>query len=303
MNKKLPRIDCDISSAYLGRWATGLVAAAVIVLALGAYFLEPDYMGHVPVRIGVCAFDSTVSTVALEALADLVREKGGGDITWVYFPAGQAPRDCDFYLMTSLQVYSHLPEGRLSCSLVAHSSPGHPYSPGVVIIKPETDRSLLNSGKIIFTHPGSAAGYLSPLLALQRSGYAIDPGGERIEFTGSRNGEEKVVFGVLFDAYRAGGLGLNKYRNILDRGQIKKGQLEILCVGDVYPEILIAADNSLESWKLKGFTDRLPSITENLPLALRTGLEELGITGFSAITDKELEFFRELPPWITDRLN
>jgi len=84
-----------------GLWGNILLYTVVILLASAAYFLEPDYMAHVPIRIGISSCDSVFAAPVLERYADLVREKGGGDIRWFYFDEDEYPEGCDFYLMTA----------------------------------------------------------------------------------------------------------------------------------------------------------------------------------------------------------
>ncbi len=294
---RFSRIDSGMLSSYLGKWPTVLVGVIVIILAVCAWFLEPDYMAQVPVRVGVCAYDSASVSVTLEALADLIRTKGGGDITWVYFDGGTEPAGCDFYLLTSLQ-YQKLHERRgMTCSLIAGTVGGGLYSRGVVIKRPETGRGEISDGRLIFTTESAAAGFASAYAAMIDSGYIERTDTARIDFAGCQTCGERVVFAVLYGRYAAGGLSLDGYRMLCSQGVIGEDELEIVCIGEPVLEIIVAADRSIEDWKLHGFKRRFPAITEKLSEPLRTDLASIGIAGFFEAGEREIAYLDNLPTW------
>lgn len=288
MSDRVPRID--ETSSYHGRITTVVIFAAVIVLAIASLYLEPDYMAHVPVSIGVCALDSSRVSGTLESLADYVREKGGGDISWRYFDSGR-PERCDFYLMTSMQVLPFIEESGMSLSLLVKGPDDLPYTRGVLVTRPGTTDAELAGGRFIFNFPLSASGFLSPLKILVDLGSVTGPVLEGVEFSGCRMCLEEIVFGVLYGRYDAGGLSLERFNYLESIGMFEKGSLVVMRTGLPVTEMVIASDRSVEQWKRIGFTNRLPVIVENAPRPLKRDLERAGIGGFVTSGENALEFF------------
>jgi hypothetical protein len=286
------RIDYSILSSYMGRSATVVVFAFIIAIALGALFLEENDMAHVPITIGVCAMDSARSWDALESLSRLIREKGLGDITWCYLDHGAAPAGCDFYLMTSVQGAPHLVEGDLECSLIVTVRSGARYARGGVIVRKGTSPESVANGTVLFTSPVSATGYLSPLSALAEAGYAVDS--MRCEFAGSSMGEEAVAFGVLFGAYDAGGINLERFRFLEQHSIVPPGELTVLLEGASMPEMIIAANPAADPRKRRVFRERLPVILERMPRLLMADLAGIGIAGFVAPREEDVAFIESL---------
>lgn len=280
-------------SSYMGRSATVVVFALIIVLALGALFLEENDMAHVPITIGVCALDSMRSWVALEFLADFAREKGVGDITWRYFDVDASPAGCDFYLMTSVQGAPLIAEGSLECALIATAQKGVRYARGGVIARSGTGIDVLNDGTVLFTSPISAAGFFSPYTALARAGY-VDGGSTSFAFAGSYMSEEAVIYGVLYGAYEAGGIGLERLDYLEGLGIVPEGAVTVLLEGDPLPEMIIAVEPTVEPRKRRGFCDRLPLILEKMPRFLEADLAGIGISGFVAPRQEDKILFESM---------
>ncbi len=278
MKRKLSPID--LRNLFHGSWSGMVIYPVIILLAVGAYFLKPDYMAHVPVSVGICAFDSAGSAHVLEPLADHVREKGGGDIRWKYFAESQVPAGCDFYLLTSFQLYPYLLNGEMKLSLMACEEPGRCYTRGAVITKPETVMEDILEGKLIFSGRSSPGGFLSPFFILIQEGLASDTSFARIHFPDCRRCDESVVFGVLAGEFAAGGISLDSYRSLESRGFFKEGELDVRYKGMPVTEIVLAVDLAVESWKYKGFAEKLPAIISNAPALLRHDLEAMGIGNF-----------------------
>ncbi|MCK4236738.1 MAG: PhnD/SsuA/transferrin family substrate-binding protein [Candidatus Krumholzibacteria bacterium] len=297
------KIDYSTFSSYLGRSATVLVFSAIILLAFGALFFGHEDMAHMPISIGVCAFDSARASSALESLADFVREKGGGDIRWNYFGFSKEPSGCDFYLMTSLQASPFISRGELDCSLIATVREGLRYSRGAVIVRPGTAGRQIASGKLIFSSAVSATGFLSPYLALKEAGPGFCPNPGDIDFAGHYQDDARVIFGVLFGAYQAGGIDLERFRFLEKRGVIREGELDVLFEGAPLPEVLMANDRSVDSKKVKGFTCRLPAILERMPHSLKANLAELGIAGFAAVRQEDLILLERFPSIVPKELS
>ncbi len=296
---KFIRIDYSMLSSYMGRSATVIIFALIVALALGALFLEENDMAHVPISIGVYALDSTRSWVALESLADLAREKGAGDITWHYLDADAPPAGCDFYLMTSVQGAPYIAEGSLACALIVTVRRGIRYARGGIIAPKGVDLDSLSDGTVLFTSPLSAVGYLSPYAALAEAGYAGgDPG--RFAFAGPYMSDERVIFGVLFGAYDAGGIGLERLHYLEQLGIVPDGALTVLLEGDPIPEMIVAVEPAVEPRKRHGFCERLPIILEKMPHFLEADLAVIGIAGFVAPRQEDLDLLESIPGRLPD---
>lgn len=296
---KFIRIDYSMLSSYMGRSATVIVFALIVALALGALFLEENDMAHVPITIGVCALDSIRSWDALESLADLAREKGAGDISWRYLEEDAPPTGCDFYLMTSVQGAPYIAEGSLTCALIATVKQGVRYAHGGIIAPSGVDPDVLSDGTVLFTSPVSAAGYLSPYTALAAAGYTV-AGPARFAFAGPYMSEERVIFGVLFGAYDAGGIGLERLHYLEQLGIVPDGSLTVLLEGDPMPEMIIVVEPAVEPRKRRGFCERLPLILEKMPRFLEADLAGIGIAGFVVPREEDIALLKSIPGRLPD---
>ncbi len=298
---RIVAIDYNMLSSYLGRWATVLVFSAIILLTAGALFLDENDFAHMSITIGVCAFDSARANQSLRDLGDLMREKGAGDVKWRFIPESAEIGGCDFYLMTSIQASRFMAEKRLRCALLASVKEGQRYTRGAVIAKPGAGLSTIELGRVIFTSPVSASGFLSPYLALADACTGGLSGPEIIEFAGVDDGERRVIFGVLFGAYDAGGIGLERFLFLESRGVFRSGELEILLTGEALPEIVLAAESSMDRKMFRVFSRRLAGISERMPHGLRAGLLELGISGFVLPRDEDEQLIIRLESNMPER--
>lgn len=291
MKNRIFGIDYSMRSSYLGRSATIIVFSAIILLAIGALFLEQDDVAHMTISIGVCAYDSVGVHSILASLADFVREKGGGDIKWRFIREGDEPAGCDLYLMTSLQAAPSIGDGRLVCWMLAAVREGRRYTRGAVITRAGV---VSGEGRVIFTSPISAVGFLSPFFALSEKGEDLLSNPDRIDFAGYFPDEERVIYGVLFGAYQAGGIGLERLDYFKSRGMVREGEIEVLAAGASYPEILLAADDAADRKKLESFRRRLLLISGSLPHTLKQDLLTIGIAGFVEPGEGALELLEEI---------
>ncbi|MBN2070945.1 MAG: PhnD/SsuA/transferrin family substrate-binding protein [Candidatus Krumholzibacteriota bacterium] len=272
-------------------WINFFLYSIVILLASAAYFLKPDYMAHVPVRIGITACDSVFAAPILDRYSRLVREKGGGDIAWFFFGDDEEPAGCDFYLMTSPQARVAVNSKRMKLSLAACATEARSHSVGVVITRKGTGIDQLSGGKFIFSFRNSASGFLSPLKALADHGIDLDTDSDDIEFTGCRSCDERIVYGVLFGEYVAGGIDLDRFKRIESLGFMKKGEVSILLTGTPVPhEIFLLSSTRIERWKEKRFIDRLPAITAGAPADIKNDLRSIGIAAFIPAGENSLDF-------------
>ncbi len=274
---RLFRLDYSMLSSYLGRWSTVLVFAVIILIAAGALFLEEDDIAHMPVEIGVYDLDSAIVHRSLEDLARFVREKGGGDIRWSYAREGDVPEGCDFYLMGSLRLAPYLERGELGCSLIVTTNEGRRYSRGVVIAKAGSGEDVGGEKGIAFPSPYSATGFLSPYTAILSSGIDLSPGGIDIVFTGT---EERVLYGVVFGAYRYGGISFERLRYFVERGLVGEDEIEIVMQGESYPEMVLAVGRSGDERKLNRFRRRFLLLSSRMPSDLKGDLHCVGLSGF-----------------------
>ncbi len=285
-------LDFRVLSSYLNRWAAVIVFTLIAALAVGSVYITSDDPAHVPVVIGVSALDSARSAGALGAFSELCREKGSGDISWRYLPANASLEGCDFYLTTALRLSAPLAGRALGCALIAAEREAHRYSRSAVIVRPGA-RSLPATGaRLIFTSPGSSAGFLAPCRSLESAGYAL--GSARIDFTGERPREERVIFGVLYGAYDAGGISLERFLALQRAGVIRRGELDVLYEGESLPEIVLAYEPSGYTEDRRSFARRLPGLVEHAPHSLKAELAALGICGFYTARDRDIQLISKL---------
>lgn len=288
--------DCRPISSCLGRWATGIIFSAIIALAVGSLFLKADDMAHTPIMIGVCTFDSARAGSALEQFSEFCRARGCGDIRWRYFQPGQKLAGCDFYLTTSLDLSAPLARGDLGCALIAAEREAHRYSRSSILVRAGVTSLPARGGRIIFGSSRSAAGFLAPCRALERSGYALSEAS--IEFAGLYPGEERVVFGVLYGAYDAGGISLERLLALKKAGIVRDDEIDVFCEGEALPEIVLAYDPVSFTQDRRSFARRLPGVVDRVPRPLRGELAALGIAGFYAPRKSDLELIKELDAMI-----
>jgi hypothetical protein len=298
-NNRKPNIftrDYSILSSYLNRWATVIVFSAIIAIAVGALYIKSDDMAHTPIVIGVSAFDSARAEPPLESFAEYCRGKGCGDIRWRYLSPEGPLAGCDFYVTTSLRLSSSLTNRLLGCALIAAEREAHRYSRSVVVVRPGV-RALPPSGaRLIFPSPLSAAGFLAPYRSLERSGFSLS--GAAVDFTGSYPQEERVVFGVLYGAYDAGGISLERLHELERAGIVRPGELDVLCEGESLPEVVLAYDPVSYTADRKSFVRRLPGILDRSPRSLRKELAALGIAGFYVPRPSDLDLVKRLQTMI-----
>lgn len=280
------KIDFSMLSSYLGRAATVLVFTAIILLALGALFLDHVDMAHMPVSVRVCGIDSARVAHALESLGEYVRERGGGIVTWSYGEYGGTRSD--FFLMTSVRFAEVAESGGLACCLIARTPSGAVTEVGAVVVRSGADSVRTATERVAFCVPYSAAGHLSALEAFEK--HAGDLFGRAsFEFTGHYLDDERVAFGVLFGAYDAGGIRLERLRYLERIGILREGELEVVATGPPYPEIVLASSPSIDPGKRDGFVERLPRITERVPPRISEELHAIGISGFARPRERDLE--------------
>ncbi len=294
VNDKSSRAVLQRDSSNSSRIAAVLVWSSIVLVTLGALFIDEDDVAHMRISIGICAFDSADAYSTMEMLEDLVREKGSGDICWHYFGRDEKPAGCDLYVMTSLQASRYLRSGEFECRLLATAKRGVRYSTGAVIVKPDGGVSKLAGERLLFSSPISAAGYLSPLNALLEAGPDNHPDASSIEFAGYFPDDERVVFGVLYGAFTAGGISLEKLRLLERTGVVREGELDVMLTGDLVPEIVLVSPPDVGTLMLRGFVGRLPSIIEEASMPLESGLIRLGIAGFAEPREEDIETIKRL---------
>jgi hypothetical protein len=115
-----------------------------------------------------------------------------------------------------------------------------------------------------------------------------------IDFAGARPREERVVFGVLYGAYDAGGISLDHLQSMERSGVLRRGELDVLCEGEALPEIVLAYDPARYNADRKSFVGRLPGVYDRLPRSLRRELAAVGIAGFYIPRADDLELIERL---------
>lgn len=282
----------NMLSSYIGRWMSLVMLLLLVTLAAAALFFEPDYPAHVPLRIGVCAFDSVTAGPALRSFASTVREQEGGDISWVWLGPGREPAGCDFYLMTSLQMLAAREKSMMDCLLLSTPRIDGSLSMGVVVVRAEAEPDW---SRTAFTSSVSATGFVSPLAAIAEGGVCVEDLSYKLLSEGCPVCGEAVAFGVLQGRYGAGGIPLEELRRLEGRGVIGQGELRVLFTGPELPEIVLVTDLSTEEWKSSGFARRLPGITEKLSDPLSREMARLGMVLFRPPAAGELEMLGSVP--------
>ena len=282
----------NVLSSYLGRWMSLVMLLLLVALAAAALFLEPDYSAHVPLRIGVCAFDSAVAGPVLRSFASSVREQDGGDITWVWLGPGGKPAGCDFYIMTSLQMLSAREESGMECLLFSTPRVDGSLSIGVVIVPRDGEPDW---SRAAFTSVSSATGFISPLAAIAESGVQLSTVSYETLSDACPVCGEAVAYGVLLGRYGAGGMSLEELRRIEGNGVVEPGALRVLFTGPELPEIVLVSDPATEEWKSRGFARRLPRVAGRLSDPLRREMARLGMAAFRPPAGGELDLVGRVP--------
>jgi len=287
----------NMLSSYIGRWMSLVMLLLLVTLAAAALFLEPDYPAHVPLRIGVCAFDSAAAGPALHSFASSVREQDGGDISWLWLGPEGDPAGCDFYLMTSLQMLSAREKSVMDCLLLSSARIDGSLTMGVVIVREGAEPDWTRAA---FTSSASTTGFISPLTAIAESGVRIQDLSYELLSEGCPVCGEAVAFGVLNGRYGAGGISLEELRRLERSGMIGQGELRVLYTGPALPEIVLVSDPSTEEWKSSGFTGRLSRITENFSASLAREMARLGMISFREPAAGELELLGSVPKQVQE---
>lgn len=274
----------------VGGPATVLVFSAIVLLAASALYFGPDYPAHVPLTIGVSAFDSAAAGPQLESMAALVRESGGGDIEWVWVSPERIPCGCDLYLMTSVGLRPFLESGRLDLIMVASARPDGAPGRGVLIsVSGREDPADGDSVTVAYTSPRSSTGFVSPRAALGSTGIHGARTGVFVSPEGFPICPIPVVYGVLDGRWDLGGVPLEGLRLLERRGLVEEGSLSVLAVGPEMHEIVLASDPGMESWKRQGFSSRLPGMASGFPGPLKRELERLGMLSFRESSPEDVE--------------
>ena len=287
----------NMLSSYIGRWLSLVMLLLLVTLAAAALFLEPDYPAHVPLRIGVCAFDSIAAGPALRSFASTVREQDGGDISWVWLGPEGEPAGCDFYLMTSLQMLFTREKRVMDCILLSTARIDGSLTMGVVIVRKDGEPDWSSTA---FTSSVSATGFVSPLAAIAESGVHIPDLSYELLSEGCPVCGEAVAFGVLHGRYGVGGISLAELRRLEGNGTIGRGKLRVLFTGPELPEIVLVSDSSTEEWMSSGFAGRLPRIAENLSGPLAREMARLGLVSFREPEAGELEMLGRVPQQVRE---
>ncbi len=286
------KLDYSILSTYLGRFTTMLIFSAIVVLAIGAVFLEHNDMAHIPITVGVCPFDSARAGSILESLSDFALERGYGNVRWHYMDSDDLS-GCDFYLLTSVQYVPYLGNDDYRCSLIATNRAGHVYSGGVILAKNGGIKSPGQIESCIFTSPFSASGFISPYYALIDSCPGVTEA-LQVEFSGDCLDEQRVVYSVILENMDACGLSMDSYEYLRERKVIRDDELEILLKGKAYPDLLLVSDPSVEDMLIDRFTKSFPEAIRIADRSLKERLQWLGLSGFIYPRRSDLELLERL---------
>jgi len=281
----------SLVSDYLNRRASVIVFAAIVALAAGAVFVRTTDLAHMRVVIGVSAFDSTRSHAALESFAEFCRWKGCGDVRWRYLAPGSAFEGCDLYLVPALDASSRLAAGDLACPLLVAEREAHRYSRSAVIVRAGAG-PIPDAPRVIFSAPGSAAGFLAPYRALEAAGAL--PDGGAIAFSGDRPRDERTALAVIHGVYDAGGISLERLAALEAAGVVAKGEIGVLLEGEAVPELVIACDPLRYTAELRTFVRAFRKAYDHTPRLLRRELAAAGMAGLYETREDDLRLIAGL---------
>ena len=97
------------------------------------------------------------------------------------------------------------------------------------------------------------------------------------------------MYSVIYGAYAAGGVSLEGFQIMQEKGMIQPGELEIALTGDPVPEIILASDRPVDARKVRNFQERLPPLSHKMPRQLTVELARIGIAGFTLPRDRDIE--------------
>ena len=257
--------DYRLISSYLSRWATVIVFSAIIALAVGALFLKSDDMAHMPIVIGVCTFDSARAGPALESVRRVLPRQGVRG-----HPLAVPSRRTEALRVRFL---SHDVARAFRAARARRCSDARSSPPNGRRTATRGASVLVQRGRHGAPRAGRAHHFrLSPLRPRAfspRTARSSDRGmpspRRSIDFAGSYPGEERVVFGVLYGAYDAGGISLERLQALEEAGIVRDGELDVLCEGEAFPEIVIAYDPASYTPDRKSFARRLPGVFDRVP--------------------------------------
>jgi hypothetical protein len=275
----------SVVSNYLNRWASVIVFAAIVALAAGAVFVRTTDLAHLRVVIGVSAFDSTRAHAALESFAEFCREKWCGDVRWRYLAPGSAFEGCDLYLVPALAAAPRLAAGSLVCPLLVTEREAHRYSRSAVIVRRGAG-ALPGEPRVIFSAPGSAAGFLAPYRALEAAG--APPAGGTFSFSGERPRDERTVLAVIHGIYDAGGISLERLAALEASGVVDAGEIEVLFEGEAVPELVIVCDPPRYTAEMRTFARAFRKAFDQAPRLLRRELAAAGMAGLYEAREDDL---------------
>jgi hypothetical protein len=216
----------------------------------------------------------------------MVREREGGDITWVWLGRRGIPEGCDFYVMTSVQFLRAENESSLKCLLLASPREDGQLPRGAVI---SARGRAPDWSRMAFTSTLSSTGFLSPLSALAENGISLDGVSPVALSEGCTFCGEAVAIGVSLGRFDAGGLPLDELRRLEESSLIEPGSIEVVFTGPALPEIMLVSGEGTEYWKSRGFAGRLPEISSGLPDPLRREMKRLGMAAFRPPAEGELD--------------
>ncbi len=281
----------NLLSAYFGRWASVIIFALIVSLAIAALLIDSEDLAHTQIAIGVLALDSTRSSAALGSLSDFCREKGIGDIRWRFSDSSAKCSPCDFYLLPSLSAIRYIDSGNCKTALLVAERQGHRYSRSAVIVAKNT-RALPSKPRIIFSSPASAAGFVAPAKALQEAGVSLEEAA--IEFSGDIPRDERTILGVVHGVYDAGGISLERLLALRARGIYSDNELEVIYQGEAVPEMLLVCEQSRCTRQKERFIETLRRSFDQAPEPLRRELASIGIAAFYELRESDLELIRKI---------
>ncbi|MGD8414102.1 MAG: PhnD/SsuA/transferrin family substrate-binding protein [Candidatus Latescibacterota bacterium] len=238
MKNKLRVIDINFASAYLGRFLTVGVTAAVLAITISALTSSGGLQNRSPIVLSVPGGSVAKGAVTnFEPLRELLACERGRAVRMV--PRGNGwCEECDLYV---LPIDQFLGSGRKNglVPLYAVEPVDRGRNAAVLISRTgfDTQARPPDPQDVLFTNPRSVNGFWVQLAALESEGFRAPDGVGSLNFasTGTR-----VVYSVALGQAAIGACPSSDLADAIAAGGIGRHELSVVQSFPAVPELLIA---------------------------------------------------------------
>lgn len=248
MKNKLRLIDINIVSAYMGRFMTLFVMAAVLAVTISALFSKGGVRDHLTLTIQVPSGRSADDALDFyEPLRYLLAKETGRTVR-VQAPAPPAARptsdnwcgECELYVLPMEDFVASREEQRLT-ALYSISPTEHRRDTAVLIKRHgETIPAVLTQDDVVFTSPKSVNGCWVQLLLLESEGFAAPETIASLRFAPVVGGATWVVYAVLFGEYAVGACRQSDLAALVSTGSLRGDEITVVRTSPAVPEVVLA---------------------------------------------------------------